>query len=113
INGIKRKIEESSSTFRRSSISHGRCDTFRYIDFSRLSRTRTNRTFSELICVRSYKHARRSIYKNISAKNIHLKKRQIEQFSAYYDLLVEWNDKINLTSITKKEDVYLKHFFDS
>lgn len=51
--------------------------------------------------------------KTLAQKNIHLKKRQIEQFSAYYDLLVEWNDKINLTSITKKEDVYLKHFFDS
>jgi 16S rRNA (guanine527-N7)-methyltransferase len=28
-------------------------------------------------------------------------------------LLVEWNEKMNLTAITEKEDVYLKHFYDS
>ena len=27
--------------------------------------------------------------------------------------LVEWNEKMNLTAITEKEDVYLKHFYDS
>ena len=27
--------------------------------------------------------------------------------------LVEWNEKMNLTAITEKEEVYLKHFFDS
>ena len=31
----------------------------------------------------------------------------------YYNLLVEWNEKINLTRITFKDDVYLKHFYDS
>lgn len=31
----------------------------------------------------------------------------------YYDLLVEWNEKINLTAITEREEVYLKHFYDS
>lgn len=31
----------------------------------------------------------------------------------YYELLVEWNKKINLTSIVLKKDVYLKHFYDS
>ena len=31
----------------------------------------------------------------------------------YYNLLVEWNEKINLTRITLKDDVYLKHFYDS
>ena len=38
---------------------------------------------------------------------------QIEQFETYYETLVEWNEKMNLTAITEKEDVYLKHFFDS
>ena len=38
---------------------------------------------------------------------------QKEQFSRYYDLLVEWNEKINLTTITERDDVYLKHFYDS
>lgn len=31
----------------------------------------------------------------------------------FYNLLIEWNQKINLTRIIKKEDVYLKHFYDS
>lgn len=38
---------------------------------------------------------------------------QSEQLNKYYELLIEWNERINLTSITKKEDVYLKHFYDS
>ncbi len=38
---------------------------------------------------------------------------QIKQFSRYYDLLVEWNEKMNLTAITDKPSVYLKHFYDS
>jgi len=31
----------------------------------------------------------------------------------YYNLLIEWNEKINLTAITLEKDVYLKHFYDS
>ncbi|RKV71505.1 MAG: 16S rRNA (guanine(527)-N(7))-methyltransferase RsmG, partial [Streptococcus sp.] len=31
----------------------------------------------------------------------------------YFELLVEWNEKINLTAITEKNEVYLKHFYDS
>ncbi len=31
----------------------------------------------------------------------------------FYNLLIEWNQKINLTRIVSKEDVYLKHFYDS
>lgn len=45
--------------------------------------------------------------------NITLEKRQACQLLEYYDLLVEWNEKINLTSITEFEDVCLKHFIDS
>ncbi len=44
---------------------------------------------------------------------INLSEKQLKQFQKYYELLVEWNEKINLTAITKKEDVYLKHFYDS
>ena len=39
--------------------------------------------------------------------------KQLEQLEEYYNLLVEWNNKINLTSIIEKENVYLKHFYDS
>lgn len=38
---------------------------------------------------------------------------QLEQFSKYYQFLVEENEKINLTSITDIEEVYIKHFWDS
>lgn len=38
---------------------------------------------------------------------------QMAQFETYYQLLIEWNEKINLTAITEKEEVYLKHFYDS
>jgi 16S rRNA (guanine527-N7)-methyltransferase len=44
---------------------------------------------------------------------IKVSKEQLYQFNRYYELLIEWNEKINLTSITEKEDVYLKHFYDS
>lgn len=45
--------------------------------------------------------------------NISLSSAQLEQFSRYYDLLVEWNSFMNLTSITEWEDVITKHFLDS
>lgn len=38
---------------------------------------------------------------------------QKHQLQEYYELLVEWNKKINLTRIIEKQDVYLKHFYDS
>ncbi|SFT23474.1 16S rRNA (guanine(527)-N(7))-methyltransferase RsmG [Paenibacillus sp. BC26] len=38
---------------------------------------------------------------------------QLEQFQTYYELLVEWNEKMNLTGITEREAVYEKHFYDS
>lgn len=39
--------------------------------------------------------------------------KQLEQLNKYYKVLVEWNKKINLTSITEEKDIYLKHFYDS
>lgn len=45
--------------------------------------------------------------------HIHLTEKQLKQFNRYFELLVEWNEKMNLTAITEKEEVYLKHFFDS
>lgn len=38
---------------------------------------------------------------------------QLSSFETYYDMLVEWNGKINLTAIIEKDDVYIKHFLDS
>lgn len=49
----------------------------------------------------------------LKEKGIELSSLQLQQFETYYELLVEWNEKMNLTAITEKEDVYLKHFYDS
>ena len=38
---------------------------------------------------------------------------QLQQLEKFYQLLIDWNKKSNLTRITDKEDVYLKHFYDS
>ncbi|TQR11514.1 16S rRNA (guanine(527)-N(7))-methyltransferase RsmG [Psychrobacillus soli] len=46
-------------------------------------------------------------------KGITLSDVQLEQFKKYFELLVEWNEKMNLTAITDEPSVYLKHFFDS
>ena len=51
--------------------------------------------------------------KKLSEHGIELSETQKEQFQTYYQLLVEWNEKMNLTSITEEHDVYLKHFYDS
>jgi len=45
--------------------------------------------------------------------NITLTNEQLEQLNTYYELLVEYNKVMNLTAITDKKDVYLKHFYDS
>ena len=45
--------------------------------------------------------------------NIMLSSKQLNQLDKYYHLLIEWNEKINLTRITEEKEVYLKHFYDS
>lgn len=49
----------------------------------------------------------------LQKQGIKLNEVQLEQFDVYFRLLIEWNEKVNLTRITTKEDVYLKHFYDS
>lgn len=49
----------------------------------------------------------------LAEQGIVLSEQQLKQFDLYYQLLVEWNQKMNLTSITDQEGVYLKHFYDS
>ena len=39
--------------------------------------------------------------------------KQLENLETYYNMLIEWNNKINLTRIIDKKDAYLKHFYDS
>jgi len=45
--------------------------------------------------------------------NVTLTQNQLDQLNKYYELLVEYNKVMNLTGITEKEEVYLKHFYDS
>lgn len=49
------------------------------------------------------------------AKKLHmnLSDEKCEMFIRYYNMLVEWNSKINLTAITDYKEVVIKHFIDS
>ncbi|WP_226038294.1 16S rRNA (guanine(527)-N(7))-methyltransferase RsmG [Aquibacillus saliphilus] len=49
----------------------------------------------------------------LKEKGIELSDKQISQFDMYFQTLVEWNEKMNLTAITEKKEVYVKHFYDS
>lgn len=44
---------------------------------------------------------------------IELNETQLQQFEKYYELLIDWNKKINLTRITELQEVAVKHFADS
>ena len=50
---------------------------------------------------------------NIKDYKITLTENQYEQFQKYFELLAEWNEKMNLTAITDESGVALKHFADS
>ena len=49
----------------------------------------------------------------LGKQGIELSAKQMDQFASYFHLLIEWNKKMNLTAITEREEVYLKHFYDS
>lgn len=42
-----------------------------------------------------------------------IEKTAIDNFQIYYEMLIDWNEKINLTAITEENDVAIKHFLDS
>lgn len=50
---------------------------------------------------------------NSESIGIQLTDTMLKQFETYYDYLINQNEIMNLTAITDKEEVYLKHFFDS
>lgn len=56
---------------------------------------------------------REYILSAIADYDITLTNKQLEQFETYYRLLVDWNEKINLTAITDPKGVAVKHFADS
>lgn len=51
--------------------------------------------------------------RDLDSLGIHLTEIQIENFLVYYEMLVEWNQMMNLTAITEYDDVMKKHFVDS
>lgn len=55
----------------------------------------------------------RLMREELSEFSIELSELQLHQFYQYFELLVEWNKVMNLTTITEMEDVVTKHFVDS
>jgi 16S rRNA (guanine527-N7)-methyltransferase len=51
--------------------------------------------------------------KDLNSLDVTLETKQIEQFLIYYEMLAEWNQKMNLTAITEYDEVLKKHFIDS
>ena len=51
--------------------------------------------------------------KCLSYWNIDIDDESLVLFDKYYDLLISWNKKFNLTSVTDREQVYIRHFADS
>lgn len=56
---------------------------------------------------------KREFEKYLEKMSISLNMEQYDQFYAYMVLLIEWNEKINLTAITEPKEIILKHFVDS
>lgn len=53
------------------------------------------------------------LLKKAKMLGIELKENQIEMFYNYMNLLIEWNEKMNLTAIIEPKEIILKHFIDS
>ncbi|MDD4027514.1 MAG: 16S rRNA (guanine(527)-N(7))-methyltransferase RsmG [Bacilli bacterium] len=51
--------------------------------------------------------------KEINKLGVFISENQYEKLEKYCEFLIQYNEKINLTSIVKKEDIFLKHFYDS
>lgn len=51
--------------------------------------------------------------KDLKVLGLTLSFEQIQQFLTYYEMLIEWNEVMNLTAITEYEEVMKKHFVDS
>lgn len=59
------------------------------------------------------KHSLDSFQNDLEELHISLEEQQLHQFMLYYDLLLEWNQVMNLTAITDFDEVCKKHFIDS
>lgn len=54
-----------------------------------------------------------SFIEELQNLNIKITDNQLNQLNTYYEMLIEYNKVMNLTGITEKNEVYLKHFYDS
>lgn len=54
----------------------------------------------------------KEIKEKMSRIDIDINENQINQFYEYMNLLLEWNEKMNLTAITEPNEIILKHFVD-
>lgn len=52
-------------------------------------------------------------YQDLAELNLSLTEGQVQKFVRYYEILMEWNKKMNLTAIVEFEEVLKKHFIDS
>ena len=50
---------------------------------------------------------------HLNELKIQVTEEKLNKLEKFYELLIDWNNKINLTRIVEKEEVYLKHFYDS
>ncbi len=53
------------------------------------------------------------LYECAKGLGINLNSKQLNDFDVYKKLLIDWNNKFNLTSITESKDIDIKHFADS
>lgn len=60
-----------------------------------------------------YSEFKEIIKRQVKLLKIELSEDKIKKFYNYMNLLIEWNQKINLTSITDPKEIILKHFIDS
>lgn len=56
---------------------------------------------------------RKVLLSTLSAFDITVDEKAADRLCRYHELLIEWNEKMNLTALTAPEDVALKHFADS
>ena len=54
-----------------------------------------------------------TLVEEVNKLGIKLTKRQLEQLEEFYNLLIEYNEKINLTAIIEPKEIIIKHFVDS
>jgi len=61
----------------------------------------------------NFEEFKKILTEKLNKISIEITENQAKQFYSYMNLLIEWNQKMNLTAITEPEEIILKHFVDS